>query len=426
MQAKITYLLTEAAQRAQMAAVGGPVARKQVVTCEVTAEDLPLLQADDDGNLYLNLCPGGSKAAPPLLTGEDRTVPHRDALYAAGCPAGEQSYMQTPSHGPYTLPIPLIPDANANILDLVRAGQAVLAAKEAAAEADREKSREQGIAHLFANPEEVWSFSSRELSNPYGYDVPADHPRFDEILAEIKRRKTVLDAKKAAELEAKRAAGQTMIDRFLADPTARATAIDSGWYHWIELPFPGPRLHKDDMGQEAITKVVAEAARRNDADKAAKEKAKAAKEAAKMEFLHAWIAEHGDESQRARDAEGLLPRDEAVKALADATFAVLGEGFPLHEQPRQRCTDERCLGGYGEGCEESRHVVETVDGLDAPEYTQYRRIHAAAPGAQFVLRKHSVQHDCEHNGDGCEVRHNCGVMVKIVVGPFTLQREYAL
>lgn len=55
MQATITYLLTEQAQRAQMAATGQPVARKQVRTVEVTVEDMPYCTVAEDGSLSLSL-----------------------------------------------------------------------------------------------------------------------------------------------------------------------------------------------------------------------------------------------------------------------------------------------------------------------------------------------------------------------------------
>ena len=55
MQGTITYLLTEQAQRVQMAATGQPVARKQTVTIDITAEDLDLMAVDKDGNAFLDL-----------------------------------------------------------------------------------------------------------------------------------------------------------------------------------------------------------------------------------------------------------------------------------------------------------------------------------------------------------------------------------
>jgi uncharacterized protein YbaA (DUF1428 family) len=55
MQATITYLLTEQAQREQMAATGQPVARKQVITIEVAPEDLELFPVAGDGSITVDL-----------------------------------------------------------------------------------------------------------------------------------------------------------------------------------------------------------------------------------------------------------------------------------------------------------------------------------------------------------------------------------
>ena len=67
MQATVTYLLTEQAQRAQMAATGQPAARKQTMTIEVTADDLPLCKVAEDGTLSI-----------------DTAHEHEPALIAAG------------------------------------------------------------------------------------------------------------------------------------------------------------------------------------------------------------------------------------------------------------------------------------------------------------------------------------------------------
>ena len=55
MQATITYLLTEQAQRAAMAATGQPVSRKQIHTIEVTGADLPYLTVASEGQLSRDL-----------------------------------------------------------------------------------------------------------------------------------------------------------------------------------------------------------------------------------------------------------------------------------------------------------------------------------------------------------------------------------
>ena len=57
MQVTITYLLTEQAQRAQMAATGQPVARAHTVTEEIPVEllDSPLARIDETGAISFNL-----------------------------------------------------------------------------------------------------------------------------------------------------------------------------------------------------------------------------------------------------------------------------------------------------------------------------------------------------------------------------------
>ena len=55
MQATITYLLTEQAQRAQMAATGQPVARKQTMTIDIATEDLALFPVHEDGTISVDL-----------------------------------------------------------------------------------------------------------------------------------------------------------------------------------------------------------------------------------------------------------------------------------------------------------------------------------------------------------------------------------
>ena len=57
MQATITYCLSEAAQRAQMAATGQPVARKQITVEDVPPEVLmsPYCVVSEEGSLTLDL-----------------------------------------------------------------------------------------------------------------------------------------------------------------------------------------------------------------------------------------------------------------------------------------------------------------------------------------------------------------------------------
>ena len=70
MQATITYLLTEQAQRALMAATGQPVSRRQVHVIDVTTDQLPYLWVRWDGSLDKDLAIGVEVCNAPDLSYE--------------------------------------------------------------------------------------------------------------------------------------------------------------------------------------------------------------------------------------------------------------------------------------------------------------------------------------------------------------------
>src|SRR5690606_21239398 len=48
----------------------------------------------------------------------------------------------------------------------------------------------------------------------------------------------------------------------------------------------------------------------------------------KKRFIADWIARHGTDEQRARQADGVLPMDEAIEAITDQVFSPLREHVP--------------------------------------------------------------------------------------------------
>ena len=357
MNAVITYMLTEQAQRAQMAATGQPVARKQTVTVDVPTEDLNLMQVDADGTPFLDL----TKAITSL-----------DLLNAAGIGAHI-------SESPYTA----INVAEPDILAALKLGRAKIAQ---AARTEQEK--------------------------------------------------------KAAAMAANLAEQMAAVEKFFSDPTARiqdrsAKLGDNTYYIFSQ------RIAKVDFTDQPacprFSELIAEAERRNAADNEAraakqaeadrlnaeKEAKEAAKEAAKQEFLGNWIAGYGSQSQKARNAEGLLCRDEAIKALADATFtSVNGTAYCTDFRPCVDCTCDDCH----DDCETRYEVKDSVDCLNEVEYERLGNLKASFIShdfMKFVLRTRTAVHDCDHSPK-CSAgeRHTC--LVKATVGPFTLQREYAI
>lgn len=168
MQATVTYLLTEQAQRAAMAATGQPVTRKQTMIIEVPKEDIHLFPLREDGTIVLDL----TRNYPTNIGAQ---------LQAAGWPA--PNVVQATQLDP-----PLLED--------LRRGAAIIAeqkrAKEALIRANSEHNRRQTEAAyqaFLADPEarcgwgEVHTLVA-DLRSPADW-WPAAHREF---VAEIRRR----------------------------------------------------------------------------------------------------------------------------------------------------------------------------------------------------------------------------------------------
>ena len=144
MQATITYLLTEQAQRAQMAATGQPVARKQQVSVEIRAEDLPLLQVTPEGIPYLDL----SVQFPPRAA----------ELKAAGAVVDEHGERGS-SYIAFTQEAP-------DILAVLQAGAAKVAERKAAKLAAEQAENELAHANGEHNRVQAEAAYQRFLADP--------------------------------------------------------------------------------------------------------------------------------------------------------------------------------------------------------------------------------------------------------------------
>ena len=336
MQATITYLLTEQAQRAAMAATGQPVARKQTLTIDITTEDLELLPVSEDGTISVDLADTWRRW-------------HTSALIASG------GWTDNKAGKPLANVIdpPILADVRKG-LEILAAAAAAEAEIIAANDAHNQAVTEAAFQRFLANP------NPSALIGGYGADL----------------RTYVGDVRSPA-----------------------------GWY---------PESHAGFQ---------AEIERRRQLRKAENEAAKAAKEAAKVEAISAWVAAHGTESQRARHAAGLLPRQEATSAMAEAAFAAGADlrQFHAHELEPE-CSSEQCA-AYE--CEIERTEMDYTDGLDAESFARYESIKALFPAATISLRQYTAFHDCGHNED-CHTGHALTCVVSVKFGPFGFEREYAL
>lgn len=242
------------------------------------------------------------------------------------------------------------------------------------------------------------------------------------VLAQAKAERQRLDSIKAAEEVQRKAEMNAKIskavDDFLVDPAQRATIYTNsvGVAFWDVKP-EHPRY----------AELRAEAEKRVDADKAAKEKDERERTEAKAQQVAAWVAVHGDDNQKARYAAGLFPETEALKAIEATAWEPLLD-FPLFaeiekSEVRAECDDDCvCSSGYN-NC---KVTCDTIDApsADASEWDSLTAIRAALPNAEISLKEVScacTDNDCKTG----EITRRY-FYAKIVVGAFTFTRKFAV
>ena len=185
--------------------------------------------------------------------------------------------------------------------------------------------------------------------------------------------------------------------------------------------------------QNAEAKRAAEDKARLEAEEKATEEAK---EKAKLTYIESWIREHGTENQRGRLTEQLLPRREAVDAIAAWAFAQFDQpGTFQHvtypnpdchsgEDPDfsddyNRCEEYRC---------ETKHKIDACAELCERQYARLLDIRSAlkdyAHPATVELVTLVAYHDCNH--DDCYSGYGPAAKVTLTVGPFSFVCYYAI
>ena len=271
MQATITYLLTEQAQRTQMAATGQPVARKQTVTVEVSGEDLALMDVDAEGQPFLDL-----------------TWPHRHRtdLLAAGAEDGEfigTGLALDKRPGGYPS---LIPSADVDILAMIRKGRANLAAKT---QAERDKIDSAMSAFLASDAPITDRYY---IYHPPGISTDIRDWKDDlavQFRAEAERRFVVHETQVAADRAAQAAERKRVEDEKAATEAAKEQAKTDFIAQWIAALNPAKNLMVASAGAEHPDGLWADMA------------------LLKQQF-----------------ADGLLCRKTVIGLIADAAFAAAG------------------------------------------------------------------------------------------------------
>lgn len=240
------------------------------------------------------------------------------------------------------------------------------------------------------------------------------------LIEDYKRGAVIVAEQDAAEAELKRQNGEHNLQVtevayqvFLQNPDARA---DSARTLVGEDNLRTPA----DWWPADHTALAAEIKRREELDAAARraklkaeEAAKEAKEAAKLKYIDAFVAECGGSLAEQHKA-GLLARSEVVRMIADAVFEEFG--LPDHHA-LTTCQDEACPCG-----------TVSVDAIPPATYAAWLPIAKLLPeGATADFEK---TRDCVRDEDGELEPGNDGAgkpyytaFVRLTVGPFVFKRR---
>jgi hypothetical protein len=212
-----------------------------------------------------------------------------------------------------------------------------------------------------------------------------------------------------------------IVERLEAAPDDSLISCDSGGYRPCR-EVSGLK----DIAPALYQRAAAAAERATEREEAEHERA----QRAKRQERASWLAEWGTESQRARDAEGLLPQDELRDAIREWLFASLAG----QQRYRRLTAGDVSHSDYcDEDCEVSYSVTD-VEGLTVDEYETLTKIRALvsqdtarlADRATVTARCHLAWPACEpaETDDYTVTRASAHVLVEYA--GYKLSREYAL
>ena len=297
----------------------------------------------------------------------------------------------------------------------------------------------QGNARLKLQPRYEFDGDQRlvRIDAPPTYDAP---PSIDDLFRAAARNhelertyQTERNAARAKRLETERELRERIAVTFMNDQSQRA------------LPHPPPTPHRccivadqrritftaeGDIG--AAQQVPAEAHRRFRADlRARRERVRQerteqlALHEEKKRFMAEWIPLHGTPDQQVRQAAGVLPMEEAVDALAEQTFAGIGQRAMYIRDGATRL--QSFLQGFPAFADavvmQSDLGVTSFNAIKATrdQWTLVQELQAAKPDATVTLRVHRLSWKADTAAPSLTIY---GVLVTCKVGPFTLRREY--
>ena len=270
------------------------------------------------------------------------------------------------------------------------------------------------------------------------YDAPPDvEELFREAARNHQLERAYTSERQAAKIK-RREADQERRDEiakaFLSDPTRRALVHPTPSPKRCVIEAEEGRIFFDAETDVAPARdVPPEAHRRFRADLRAKRDSnlqtraeQLAQHEEKKRFAATWITEHGTPEQRARQAAGVLPIEEAIEAITNYAFAALSEHAQYVADGLARIQEavNRAMVG-SEAIVSPTDVIVTsgnAETMTASQWATVGRIRSLVPDATAVLRIHNVSWKKDRT---IAVGPFFGVLVTQRVGPFTLRREFA-
>jgi hypothetical protein len=243
------------------------------------------------------------------------------------------------------------------------------------------------------------------------------------------------NAARSRRSEADRAFRETVAEAFLADKGQRAVAHPPPTPKRCHLESDKGRLLFDiatDLGR--ATDVPAEAHRRFRADLREREERNRQERATqlalheeKKRHIAEWVAAYGTNEQKLRQADGMLPMDEAIEGITDQAFSSAAH-LPLYMHDgasrlqaflRESTGTNDIVIAPADVTVRSAHAVKAT----AAQWAVVQQLRSQLADANVVLREH-VLSSKRHNG--AESLTVFGVLVTKKHGPFVLRREYVV
>src|SRR5215510_579752 len=143
----------------------------------------------------------------------------------------------------------------------------------------------------------------------------------------------------------------------------------------------------------------------------------------KKNFAAEWIGAHGSPDQRARQAAGVFPIEEAIEAMAEQAFAPAANRRRYVPDAVSRI--QAALDGRGAGTPVSPSDISingaNAETMTAAQWTFVNEFRTLLPDATVVLRIHRIS---LKRDPSLSIPPAFGVLVTQRVGPFTVRREF--